>query len=252
MNTLEKFDDVADVIVRGYRSDPRESELKELFEGYKVLIANLFELTKYIKSQEKRNVDDLVKHLVRFLVKYEELFPGESCYNKLHFVMWHLVEFVAEWETCGRLSAESHESMHTAFEKAKSAACKMASTNQRYTTIFARMTFDLKNGIAELKRTIAKKMNGKKRGPYATKKSNKRQDEVDFVREVFSKTSSYGGEEFIELPCDGGRIPKKYIDEFAYVVTGRSPSSWIKGFAESRLLSDVKLEEARYATFNRL
>ena len=254
MNSLEKFDDVADVCVRAYESsDPIYEEGKQMFDGYRLLAKTLFEVTKYMKSQKKQNVDEFVKLLVQFLAKYEELFPGERCFNKLHFVMWHLVEFIAEWETCGRLSAESHESVHTAFEKAKAAVRCMASTNQMYNTIFARMTLDLKNNIAELKKKVRERgTSGKARGKYKTNNVNKRQDEVDTVSTSFSQIVTHDDEEFIELPCDGDRIHKKYIDRFVYCATGRAPTDWTQCFAESKMLSEAKLEQARYATYQRV
>ena len=252
MNTLEKFNEVADVCVLSYESDPKHEEIEKMFKDFKELASHLFELTTYMKSQKKRNADSLVERLVKFLAKYEELFPNESCYNKLHFVMWHVVEFVDRWETCGRLSAESHESIHTAFEKAKSAVCKMSSTSKRFSTLFARMTLDLKGNIAGLKKTVLEKTTGKARGKYKTNYANKRQDNVDFVASTFDKTITYEGEEYIILPCDGGLIEKVHLHQFVYVTTGRAPDDWVQCFADSKLLSDAKKEEAKYATYHRV
>ena len=252
MNTLEKFDDVAEVCILAYKSDPKHDKVKLMFENYKELASHLYELTKYMKSQKKRDADELVDLLVKFLAKYEELFPGESCYNKLHFVMWHLVAFVEKWGTCGRLSAESHESVHTAFEKAKFAVSKMSSTSKRFRTLFARMTLDLKGNIARIKKEIKAKTTGKPRGKYNTNHTTNRDDNVDFVTATYDKNITVDGVEFVVLPCDGGRIFKEYLHEYVYVATGRAPGDWVQCFADSKLLSRAKQEEAKYATYHRV
>ena len=88
-----------------------------MFGNFKELARALFELTKYMKNQDKRKVDDFVELLIDLLVINKKVFPDEPCPNKLHFFMWHLVPFVARWETVGFVSSESHEYVHARFEK---------------------------------------------------------------------------------------------------------------------------------------
>ena len=99
MDSSEKFSYVVDVCVSAYYSNPKQDEVKTMFGNFKELARALFELTKYMKIQDKRKVDDFVDLLIDLLVRHEKVFPNKPCHNKLHFFMWHLVPFVARWET---------------------------------------------------------------------------------------------------------------------------------------------------------
>mmetsp|Transcript_22812 Transcript_22812/g.40100 ORF Transcript_22812/g.40100 Transcript_22812/m.40100 type:complete len:109 (+) Transcript_22812:159-485(+) len=57
--------------------------------------------------------------------------------------MSHLPDFVEEYGICGRASGESHESVHAMLARAKESMARMASTQQKYRTLFARATVNL-------------------------------------------------------------------------------------------------------------
>jgi hypothetical protein len=65
---------------------------------------------------------------------------------------------------------------------------------------------------------------------------------------VFKGMVEVDGEEFLIL-VGGGRIPVEYKEQFLYVKTGRAPEEWVRGFLESKLLSQSRLEEAKLATY---
>ena len=168
-------------------------------------------------------------------------------FNKLHFIMMHVPEFVERYQCLGRLSAESHESVHARLAGAKKVVMKMTSTKQKYETLYARSSVDLKEGIAPRKTLVEKKMTGKKRGCYnTTNNKSKQRDDIQFVSYDFVGTEVVDGEEFLILPCNGGRIQSKYRDRSLYVTQGRAPSHWISSFEGH--LSLAKLEQANFAT----
>lgn len=125
---------------------------------------------------------------------------------------------------------------------------KMTSTKQKYQTLYARSSVDLKKGIAPRKTVVDKKMTGKKRGCYnTTNNKSKQRDDIQFVSYDFVGTEVVDGEEFLILPCNGGRIQSKYRDRFLYVTQGRAPSHWISSFEGH--LSSAKLEQANFSTY---
>jgi len=128
----------------------------------------------------------------------------------------------------------------------------MSSTSKRFSTLFARMTLDLKDNVARLKKEIKERTTGKTRGKYKSNYANKRKDNIDFVAATYDDTVTVDGQEFAVLPCGGGRIYKEYLHRYVYVATGRAPDDWVQCFADSKLLSQSKQEEAKYATYHRV
>ena len=45
----------------------------------------------------------------------------------------------------------------------------------------------------------------------------------------------------------GGRIPVEYKELYLYVKTGKVPDAWSRVFAECGLLSEAKVEDAKYS-----
>ena len=176
-----------------------------------------------------------------FIISWDKAFPGTSYFNKLHFVMSHLPDFVEEYGICGRASGESHESVHAMLARAKESMARMASTQQKYRTLFSRATVNLKEDIAEKKEAAYKSMSGKKRGKYETKTTKKTQDQFDFSSTIFGETLTRDDETYLTI-CGGGRINSKYKDRFVFVKTGKVPDSWVECFASTQVLSDAKME----------
>lgn len=86
----------------------------------------------------------------------------------------------------------------------------------------------------------------KKTGKYNTNKATRRQDEVEFTATIFGPSVQVDGEEFTEL-IGGGRIHSEFKDVFLFVKTARAPDEWVEGLERLNTLSDVKIEEAKYA-----
>ena len=123
----------------------------------------------------------------------------------------------------------------------------MPSTERKYNTLFNRMGVDLKEGIVDPKNKISDKMKGQTRGSYNVNASTKRQDKVDYFTSSFSNTVTFDDEECIVLPLDNGLIPIEHKELFLYVSIGKAPDDWTKCFTNSQLLSEVKLEEVKFA-----
>ena len=197
------------------------------------------------KTIESKNFDNKV---LDFILAWDKAFPGKQYFNKLHFVMMHLPEFVEEYGICGRVSAESHESVHTMMARSKDAMKRMASTKQKYRTLFARATANLKRGIVESKAKYDKKTKrGKRQKTYNTNKNRKQQDQITFSSAIFAGTEIVNDEGFLVLSDCQGRISSKYRDQFLYVKTGRAPDDWVDCFLQTQLLSDAKLEQSKHA-----
>ena len=133
--------------------------------------------------------------------------------------MMHLPEFVERFGICGRDLVESHESVHTMMARAKNTMKRMASTKQKYRTLFSRSTVNLRRGIVESKAKVEKKTTCKKRGKgtYNSTKANKQQDEIEFSSAIFSGKETVNGEEFLLLSDGQSQINIKYRDAFLYV-----------------------------------
>ena len=81
----------------------------------------------------------------------------------------------------------------------KDAVSRMASTEKKYQTLFARITSNLKPGMAERDKKVTTKQTGKKRGQYNHKCTTKLQDEVETDCSVFADTVVVQGMEFVDL-----------------------------------------------------
>jgi len=139
-----------------------------------------------MKSQRRQIPQEFDDKVIDTILSWNETFPGDSYFNKLHFVMAHLPVFVSFYHICGRASAESHESVHARMSRMKDAVSRMASTEKKYQTLFARITSNLKPGMAERDKKVTTKQTGKKRGQYNHKCTTKLQDEVETDCSVFA------------------------------------------------------------------
>ena len=61
-----------------------------------------------MKSQKRLDPDNFDIKVIDVMLAWNDAFPGDSYFNKLHFVMVHLPEFVHLYHICGRASGESH------------------------------------------------------------------------------------------------------------------------------------------------
>ncbi|KAL7525991.1 hypothetical protein ACHAWF_001590 [Thalassiosira exigua] len=108
MNSLKRFNNIAAVCKmvcpEGY---PLHSKVINLFETYSDVAAKLYKVCRLMKSQKPLDLDTFDEALLDFILAWNKAFPETPYFNKLHFVMMHLPEFVAEYGFCGRVSAEA-------------------------------------------------------------------------------------------------------------------------------------------------
>ena len=250
LTTLQNFPRITAVCLTAFEeSHPLYDDLKRKLDLWEEWAKCAYELLTRLKSQKQLPIDEIEKLLLDFIDAWEAAWPFVPYFNKLHWLMAHVLEFIEEYGIYGRLSAESHESVHARLMKMKDNLNRMASTEQRFSTFYARAAVNLKDGIVETKAGITQKMTGKKRGRYNVKEKSKRQDTVNCVSYVHgSDTVTVDGKEFLLL-LNGGRIPLEYKELYEYVKSGKAPEAWVKGFAECNLLSKAKVEEARQAIY---
>jgi len=251
MNSLERFDDIATACEVTYPEGHRlHDQVKAYFAKFRVLAAKLFALTKLMKSQKKIDPADMDYKVIEVMLAWNDTFPGKAYFNKLHFVMVHLPEFVHRYHICGRASGESHESVHCMINRMKDAVKRMASVTQMFKTLYARCTSNLKPGIAERNAKVAAKMSGPSRGgEYKNRGTGtKLLDEVETVCSIFGDKVMVAEEEFTNLVW-GGRIHSKFVDIFLIAKAGKVPDEWATGFAQSRLFSVAKLEQSQYTPY---
>ena len=249
LNTLQKFPEIVSVILSSYADDdPKKQLAEEIFGKFEDLAEKTFKLMTYLKSQERRCPDEFLDLLLDFVMSWEDTFPDVPCFNKLHFLMRHVVEFIDEYGIYGRVSSESHEAMHAKIGRIKQVLKSMTSTRQRMETFHARASSNLKNGVIESRAVVDKKMSGRKRGRYNISAATKRQDEVDFVDAVVfeEEVVEFKGEEFLDLHS-GGRIFAKHESIFLYACTGRAPADWVACLKLCNLLSCARVETAMQA-----
>lgn len=96
-----------------------------------------------LKSQKQLPIDEIEKLLLDFIDAWEAAWPFVPYFNKLHWLMAHVLEFIEEYGIYGRLSAESHESVHARLMKMKDNLNRMASTEQRFSTFYARAAVNM-------------------------------------------------------------------------------------------------------------
>ena len=166
LDTLENFEEIVRVILSSYATDdPKEPTAKKLFKQYADLSAKTFELMKYLKSQKRLDEEVFMNLLLDFVLAWEETFPDVPCFNKLHFLMRHVVDYIIEYGIFGRGLAESHEASHADINRLKSVVKHMTSTKQRMATLHARSPSRLKSGLIEAEVKMTKRMTGNKRSP---------------------------------------------------------------------------------------
>jgi len=255
--TLQNFDTIVDVCLTAYDLESPTNDwrvwqwrgtVKSKFNLWREWAKHAYALLTCLKSQKTLSSDEVGILLLNVLDAWDAAFPGVPCFNKLHWIMGHILEFIDKYGIYGRLSAESHESVHARLSRVNGAVKRMTSTEQRFRTFHARASVNLKDGILENKAICEKKMSGNKRGKYNTSKNkSKRQDGISSNESHFFRgTITVDNKEYLLL-LGGGRLPIEYKELYLYVCTGRSPEEWVRGFAATNLLSKAKIEEARQA-----
>lgn len=101
-------------------------------------------------------------YVLNFIIEWDKVFPHVPYFNKLHDIVMHVPEFVNLWGCLGRLSEESHESVHALLQRHKNCLKRMPSDHAMFKTLFARSIVGLKDGVANHAHVIKDKMTGVK------------------------------------------------------------------------------------------
>lgn len=219
-----------------------------MFGKFERLVEKLFILLKCLKSQKKITLEDFLDKLVDFIVAWDDIFPNCSEFNKLHMLKAHFARFIQIYQMCGRVAAEAHESIHAHLAKVRTTCCRMVSITQQNKTLYARALANLKPGVADDRSHYNEKAKGKKRQKYNVTNKNRLQDQNDVSSTIFVDSPiTVDGEEYLTL-VSGGRIPSRLSEVFLYVKHGVAPDDWIKAFQETGMLSESKVEDAKYST----
>ena len=163
LDTLENFSEIVSVMLDSIKDHPKKSEAEDMFGKFQELAKKAFALMTFIKSQKRRSSEDFMELLVHFMIAWEKTFPDVACFNKLHHLMWHFVEFIDKYGACGQFSSEGHEALHAKTERIKGIMGSKGSTRGRFEAIQARSSSSLKPGVIDAGRVVDNRMRGKKR-----------------------------------------------------------------------------------------
>ncbi|EJK58477.1 hypothetical protein THAOC_21391 [Thalassiosira oceanica] len=214
LRELENFDKIATACRAAYPAGHSLHEVvQEMFDRYELFAKNFFNVAKLMKSQRKIDSEEFDGKLLDMILAYDAAFPDESYITKLHFLVYHIPDFVEEYGALGRLSAESHESIHTMLDNIKDSVKHMTDTQKMYEHMFARINANLKPKVQNSLRKIEVKWTGKPRGKYNTHRATKLQDRVKYEKQVFAGEVTVDGDKYLKLK-EGGVIPEKYLDVF--------------------------------------
>lgn len=159
MTFLQNFNRVREKVVNMYApnfSGPSPPTLRELamFEWLKGLFARfqrvadtLFHILTFLKSQEKRDPHVFKELVYQFALAWEDAFPDKNAFNKLHFLLGHLPEFIELWEMIGVVNEESFEALHSRLARIKNLVKSMPSHSERVAVVNARMQTMLNENI---------------------------------------------------------------------------------------------------------
>ncbi|EJK61049.1 hypothetical protein THAOC_18519 [Thalassiosira oceanica] len=247
LNTLEYFGEICDLCANVLEpSSPFYAQVRHAFDLFREVGEAVFEVAKDMKRQDMLDADKFDEKLADLVIAWDAAYPDDQYINKMHYLLTHLSDFIAEFGICGRASAESHESIHAKIQKAKEAVARMPSMLQKYKTLYARSMSNLKHSVSNSNQTVVKKMTGKKRGKHNSSKVTKKSEEVDFSSTIFDGTISVESVDYLMIK-GGGRIPKKYGQIYVFVKTGRAPDEWVTKFEELATLSETKREKMKIA-----
>jgi len=132
---MQHFQSVGKRVIGMYAPDPdRKSPqslqdmamhawLKVQFEKITAVARILFKIMVFMKSQTKRDPDYSEDLLYKFSVAWEDAFPEKNTFNKLHFLLYHLPEYVKFWKKLGIVNEESFEALHAKLCLVKGDVC---------------------------------------------------------------------------------------------------------------------------------
>ena len=148
--------------------------IKENFKKFERVADTLSPLLRFLKRQEKVCADELKELIYEFTVAWDDAFPYKKAFNKFHFLVAHMPDFVELWGMLGILSEESFEAYHSRSAKIKNLLKFNPNHEQRVATINARSQNLLKRNIMDLTLHVEEKTAEKKLGLKPTKGSSAR------------------------------------------------------------------------------
>jgi len=176
----------------------------------------LFDIGKFLKSQQKRSPQVLDMKLLRLWCRWEDAFPGKG-FNKFHGMFCAVRRFVHTYEMAGRVSEESGEAYNGTQADLKGMLSSMPCDERRIEKITERAQGNLKGEVLKCRVMIDNKSKGKRRGPYR-KKARVTGDRSILSRET--KTMEVDGESYMVLGS-GNLLPTDWFDIFEWFQGGR-------------------------------
>lgn len=136
--------------------------LKTHFEKIALVAQLLSKIMIYMKSQTKRDPKLFRDLLFQFSMAWKDAFPDKNTFNKLHFLLYHLPDYVDFWEMLGIVNEESFEAFHAKVVSVKDDLSGMPSITSRVNTTNARTQSLLKEEIMKLNVELHAATTGKK------------------------------------------------------------------------------------------
>ena len=259
MNFMQSFQSVCKRVIGMYAPDQDSTSppslqdmamhawLKKWFGKIEIVAKILFKIMVFIKSQEKRDPNNLRDLLFEFSIAWCNAFPDKNTFNKLHFLLYHLPGYVEFWEMLGIISEESFEAFHAKLCKTKGDLKGMPCTTARVNTTNARTQNLLNPEIMKLTLQVEAGTTGNKTG----KQNNKRERDSD--KEMTYITTNFGtevieGEQYIVLTDNSFLSSKRYKDYFLFFGSSRVPSTWMTKFNGTDELTSQEQINLQYTT----
>ena len=250
MNVLSNYDAVADVVESVY---PPGSSLREkiesAFTNLRKLSKSLLDVSRYLKSQERRQLDDYLPKLNELILDWEladmRKMAGTrdmSYFIKLHHLMAHSPEFIRKYGMSGRVSEESFEAIHALISRIKKMVATMHGDIRRITSACSKAQNTLKKGVNDSSNKIHSSIH---RYSQAGQPKSKQIDRVIASSSAAPTTHTFDGREFVDINDGKARIPKDWLELWLLISSGEVPRSWYKVFEDDATLHEAVKEDAK-------
>ena len=222
--------------------------IKENFTKFERFAETLSPLLRFLKRQEKACADELKELIYEFTVAWDDAFPDKKAFNKFHFLVAHMPDFVELWGMLGILSEESFEAYHSHSAKVKNILKSNPNHEQRVATFNARSQNLLKRDIMDLTLLVEDQTTGKKTGTQTNKKKLSPDNSEHVLTRFPEKTID--GIDFFVLDC-GALIPLEWKDIYLWYSSSKAPKAWRDTFfaAIPSELTEVQEQSAQYSKF---
>jgi hypothetical protein len=249
IQVLQAWDKVRVVVCAAFDDDPDYQELvRATMDKSEKLANSLLKLCKFLKSQEKCEADriEAIKEAIaEIYYAWSIHYPRQECFPKLHHLVWHVVEFIREYEMYEIISEEGFEAIHPQINKIIKELKPMMNTKQRLQTTNDRLMSSLDSSVESITQEF------KTRKASTVKNRPKEYNKQGRSRNAESGCIVYTGlqddpddENCLLLPQSKDLIKVSWREVFEFACYSKAPASWSKVFADCEDLGNVKKEEA--------